>query len=1403
MFTRESSLLFHSSMSGASFFLCVIRSLCLFTTTVLAVTTTARSSTNDGLILHYTFDVDEAGIVSDQSSNGHTGTIFGATWTMEGVFGGSYSFDGNYDYVEVPDTSLLDASTLSAAAWVRLDDPIRNLMVLSKHSLPDNTSWVFNRRPTGEFSFQAGNGTWPSLNIATPAEYSTGWRHIVAINSETQAMIYVDGELEATGAGTVISPNSMSLYVGRNRDSGGSHFVGLIDDIRIYNRELSSQEIESLHVLGSTTTTSSTLTTTSSTSTTSTTSTSIAVRNGLVLYYSFNEDEGGIVEDQSGSGHTGTVFGATAVAEGIIEGAFRFDGINDVITVPDSTLLDTSVISVSVWVKLEHACDSLTVLSKRSLSDNTGWNIERNSVQEFAFQAGNGFWPSLNVTTPDVYLEGWHHLVAINAETQASIYVDGTVQGVSSGTIVSTNSKKVVVGRNTDQNSGYFNGLIDDVRVYNRELLYSEIQILHSIGSSTSTSSTSTTLPKIPSAGFGRESSLDRLTLTNQNVCFNPPYFIEEEHSGCALMPSTGELLAILDSEDIVVYDVNGTFKRHITLSGFDDTEGICLFSAASNQFAIIEESVARISIVTIESSTTNIARTSGRSFETGLRFLPNTHDFGFEGITYDALNDWFYIVKEAEPMAVYRVRDEGTNIVTEELFEAETMLCRWATDLSGIHFDPLTEHLLILSDEAAVVQECDLQGNVVNLFSVDHVQPEGIVLSEGGTDMYIVGEPHEIERFTKVPNSVTVPEDSTRELPVYLDCPSSNEVRVAMHLSSANAEPSVDYSPSTGAVVFAAGSTSETFVVDVFDDLDLERDEEILITLANPTNAVLGRDIAHKLVIADNGYLSWDTIAPTQSVGAPIPVKITAVNTNGAVLTSFTNCVELTVVPSGTSHDIEIGDGASVSTYPIGTEDGDVRQQVIYLNSEISGSFNFVGLSLDVLTPPGSTLNRWTIRMKHTSLSDFSQFGAFEKFGWTIVHQSDAEIDNPGWQYFPFSTPFAYNGTDNLMVDFSFRNSPLANSGECSSTAVGQPRAIDADIDGVPSFGNPLCWNQYTSGSQIIPNVRLRYNYTVPLIPALTPKFVCGTWNGTAAILEAVSNGYLKADTGFGKTGDSDSFRVAFDSSDNSLNVAVSSGDDDGFERSNNGSVWLNDPEVEFGGRRGSRGGVDIFSDAVFRFSGVQIPKDEYVTAAFVQFTAADSPFLLEDPFVIYGELTNDSSILTSSNYNLSSRSLTSASIDWVLPLWTFGERSSAQMTPNLASVIREIVNRPDWKAGNAITIFVKDTDANRLRYVCSFDGDPAQAASLYVAWGDPLLDLTPPTVSSIDHATNSGLTIFWESRAENTYSVYRTTNLLLYWPGDVLTSGFAGDIFGTNIFTDTNVFLPASFYTIEVDAP
>lgn len=182
-----------------------------------------------------------------------------------------------------------------------------------------------------------------------------------------------------------------------------------------------------------------------------------------------------------------------------------------------------------------------------------------------------------------------------------------------------------------------------------------------------------------------------------------------------------------------------------------------------------------------------------------------------------------------------------------------------------------------------------------------------------------------------------------------------------------------------------------------------------------------------------------------------------------GVDLQGYNNCVSVT-----------IGTGTSQWDYPMHTYYHDSRTQVIYLADEIGTAGTITALALNVTDTPDEPLENWTIRMKHTTMSEYNT-PSLDATGWTIAYQNDESVDT-GWQTFEFQIPFEYNGTDNLLVDFSYNNSLYTEDGYCSASNPGPKRSAYACSDS--QHGDPLNWSSTNSPSislgGMIPNIKL-----------------------------------------------------------------------------------------------------------------------------------------------------------------------------------------------------------------------------------------------------------------------------------------------------------------------------------------
>ena len=181
---------------------------------------------------------------------GFDGTIEGATWT-DGYVDSALNFDGDDDYVEIPDSDdLSPTEEVTVSVWVKFDTLEENAGIVWKGT---NKNYIlFHRDDYVRWRVYDSAGQSSGVRFAEEYLIAGGWNHIVGVFDGISTIIYLNGEDEDTDA-TVsdIRDGDGDLYIGRRRDGVGQEFFdGAIDEVVIFDRALSEGpggEIEKLY----------------------------------------------------------------------------------------------------------------------------------------------------------------------------------------------------------------------------------------------------------------------------------------------------------------------------------------------------------------------------------------------------------------------------------------------------------------------------------------------------------------------------------------------------------------------------------------------------------------------------------------------------------------------------------------------------------------------------------------------------------------------------------------------------------------------------------------------------------------------------------------------------------------------------------------------------------------------------------------------------------------------------------------------------------------------------------------------------------------------------------------------------------------------------------------------------
>ena len=204
---------------------------------------------------------------------------------------------------------------------------------------------------------------------------------------------------------------------------------------------------------------------------------------GLVGWWKLDEGSGNTAADAGDKGLDGSLVGDTSWVDGIVAGALAFDGDGDYVDVGKDPAFDiTQQITISAWIKV-NAFDRewQAIITK----GDSAWRLQRsgnNNTLQFACSnlvvPGNR-WGSISGTA-DVNDGRWHHTAGTYNGSQICLYVDGKldVSSTASGTI-KINNQPVYIGENAERPTRFWNGLIDDVRLYSYDLSADEVAKLY------------------------------------------------------------------------------------------------------------------------------------------------------------------------------------------------------------------------------------------------------------------------------------------------------------------------------------------------------------------------------------------------------------------------------------------------------------------------------------------------------------------------------------------------------------------------------------------------------------------------------------------------------------------------------------------------------------------------------------------------------------------------------------------------------------------------------------------------------------------------------------------------------------------------------------------------------------
>jgi len=457
------------------------------TTTSLDYCIPGDTSLCNSPIAQWKMDEKTGSTINDDSGNNNIGT-FGTgssapTW-VQGKIGSALNFDGSKQYISINDNSTLKPNTsITVESWfnpanktatgqriVSKTEGSGYQLSLNETSVCGSTNLCFTLNLSGTYY----TATYPVSNLSNNV-----WYHVAGTYDGNTVKLFLNGSSVGTTSTIVnsINQSTVPLCIGSEPsatvcNNQGGNFSGKIDQVRIYNYARTPAQIAYDYNKGA-----------------------------PVGWWKFDECQGNTVYDWSGNNNNGTISvgaggsqnslgtcqsGTSAAwtngASGKFNSSLNFDGTDDYIYTNSNTTLKLQSNTFSMWINAVdlNAYRGLLEIVSASTGSRYG-RIMSFGSNEIRYHIGYDNFNNSYVSFPNVPLNKWVHLVGTWDGATMKSYIDGVKVGEFSFNSVIPYDGNVLLKIGLDPGR-YFNGKIDDIRIYNYPLTPEQIKTVYNNG---------------------------------------------------------------------------------------------------------------------------------------------------------------------------------------------------------------------------------------------------------------------------------------------------------------------------------------------------------------------------------------------------------------------------------------------------------------------------------------------------------------------------------------------------------------------------------------------------------------------------------------------------------------------------------------------------------------------------------------------------------------------------------------------------------------------------------------------------------------------------------------------------------------------------------------------------------
>ncbi len=412
----------------------------------------------DGLIAYYPLEND----VSDNSGNGNDGIVEGDPTYIEGPasYGMAIEFDGD-DHVDTGNTE--DLAEWTIACWAKSPSAPSGDPSSASGPVHRDRNYQFNWNhqsdvPRGSVDVRSAGG-WHAASFGTLK--ADTWYHLAGTYDGEELKAYKDGVLITTNDAPSGPPlaEAGTLKLGKHA-TAEQYFTGTVDEAVIYNRALSDGEIRYLAGFRAM---------------------EDPGTDALVAAYAFESD----VLDSSGNGNDATINGDPMFVEVVDGMALEFDGGGDFLDCGANPILAlTDAVSISAWIKVAvQGADHKVGGNQDSANGGYKMSVYNDKIEFEIRTASNASVLNRSVEGgTEILVDVWYHVVGVYSLEDGYIrtYVDGELdRELLTTRALGASPGPLMIGCEPFNTGLYnFNGVMDEIRVYNKALSDAEARYL-------------------------------------------------------------------------------------------------------------------------------------------------------------------------------------------------------------------------------------------------------------------------------------------------------------------------------------------------------------------------------------------------------------------------------------------------------------------------------------------------------------------------------------------------------------------------------------------------------------------------------------------------------------------------------------------------------------------------------------------------------------------------------------------------------------------------------------------------------------------------------------------------------------------------------------------------------------